>query len=426
MVESNKIKHQQWKILALMFLAYGGTMLCRNTIGALSPAMSEDPEIMLTITQLGEILAWGAVGSIVGKLFSGIVADLIGGRRALFACLFAVALSTMAFSLPSSVFFFSLIHFIMRVSQTIGWPSVGLLINQWFPKHHHGKSWGIISTSSRIHTALAAVLLGALVAAFSWRSSFVIAGFFYLVASFIFLYLIKSSPTKVGLKDLSEGAAHTNLSETLKNILKWIIILKNDLCFVYITLMMMMLSVLYDFVAYAPLYLNQATGLSAPDAAQASALFPLGALVSVVIFGFLYDHLKFKNLRILLICCLSLSTLFVGLLWSISSFGLSPGSTEILSFILIFMFGFTFAPAWYLPVNVYITGLGGYHIGFTLTLVDVFGYISSAIFNVVAGRLAESSWDYYLLFVMIFSVLATAFLFMFFREMQKNIQGTSE
>ena len=87
-------------------------MLCRNTIGALSPAMSEDPEIMLTITQLGEILAWGAVGSIVGKFFSGIVADLIGGRRALFACLFAVPLSTMAFSLPSSVFFFSLIHFV--------------------------------------------------------------------------------------------------------------------------------------------------------------------------------------------------------------------------------------------------------------------------------------------------------------------------
>jgi sugar phosphate permease len=283
----------------------------------------------------------------------------------------------------------------MRVSQTIGWPSVGLLINQWFPKQHHGKAWGIISTSSRIHTALSAVLLGALVAAFSWRSSFVVAGSFYLVASFIFLYLIKSSPTKVGLKDLSERAAHTNLPETLKSILKWLIILKKDLCFVYITLMMVMLFVLYDFVGYAPLYLNQATGLSAADAAKASAFFPLGALVSVVIFGFLYDHLKFNYLRLLLICCLSLSTLFVGLLWSIASFGLSPGSTQILSFVLIFMFGFTFAPAWYLPVNVYITGLGGYHIGFTLTLVDVFGYISSAIFNVVAGRLAELSWDYY-------------------------------
>lgn len=420
MVESNKIKHQQWKVLALMFLAYGGTMLCRNTIGALSPAMSEDPEIMLTTSQLGEILAWGAVGSIVGKLFSGIIADLIGGRLSLFACVFTVALSTMAFSLPTSVFFFSLIHFIMRASQTIGWPSVGLLINQWFPKEHHGKSWGIVSTSSRIHTAISAVLLGILVAAFSWRSSFLIAGSFYLVTSFLFLYLIKSSPTKVGLKDLSEKAALAGLSATLKSIFMWLITLKKDLCFVYITLMMMMLFVLYDFVGYAPLYLNQATGLSAADAAKASAFFPLGALVSVVIFGFLYDHLKFNNLRKLLLLCLSLSTAFVGLLWSINSFGLSQGSIQVLSFVLIFMFGFTFAPAWYLPVNVYITKLGGYHIGFTLTLVDVFGYISSAIFNVVAGRLAESSWDHYLLFVMAFSVLATAFLFMFFRELKKN------
>ena len=421
MVENSRIQYQQWKVLALMFLAYGGSMLCRNAIGALSPAMSEDPDIALNASQLGEILAWGAVGSLVGKLFSGIVADRIGGRLSLFVCLFAVALSTMAFALPASLFFFSLIHFIMRVSQTIGWPSVGLLINQWFPKNHYGKSWGIISTSSRIHTAISAVLLGVLVAVFSWRSTFVIVGAFYFVASFLFLYFIKSSPSKVGLKDLSERIEQTNISETIRNIFRWLIVLKNDLCFVYISLTMMMLFVLYDFVGYAPLYLNQATGLSAADAAKASAFFPFGALCSVVIFGFLYDHLKFDNLRILLISCLSLSAFFVGMLWSLSSFGLSEGATQNLSFFLIFMFGFTFAPAWYLPVNVYITSLGGNHIGFTLSLVDVFGYFSSAIFNVVAGRLANSDWGHYLLFVMVFCAFATIFLFMFFREMKKRL-----
>ena len=133
MIEATEIKSQQWKVLALMFLAYGGSMLCRNTIGALSPAMSEDPEIMLTTSQLGEILAWGAVGSIFGKFFSGIVADLIGGRVAIFLCVFAVAASTITFSLPSSLFFFSLIHFVLRVSQTIGWPSVGLIMELQIP-----------------------------------------------------------------------------------------------------------------------------------------------------------------------------------------------------------------------------------------------------------------------------------------------------
>ena len=118
---------------------------------------------------------------------------------------------------------------------------------------------------------------------------------------------------------------------------------------------------------------------------------------------------------------IGLSTLSVGLLWSLSSFELSTGSTQILSFILIFSFGFTFAPAYWLPVNVYVTGLGGYHIGFTLALVDVFGYISSAIFNVVAGRLAESGWGSYLLFVMAFCAFATIFLFLFFREMKKRL-----
>ncbi len=421
MVESDKLEYQQWSTLAIIFLAYGGSMLCRSAIGALSPAMAEDPDILLSASQLGEILAWGAVGSIVGKIFSGVVADLIGGRRALFACVFAVAVSTIAFSLPSSVFFFSLIHFVLRVSQTIGWPAAGLLINQWFPKQHYGKAWGITATSSRVHTAIAAVILGILVAAFGWRSSFVIVGSFYFVASFVFLYLIKSSPTKVGLKDLSEGLEHTNFSETLKSIFKWLIILKKDVCFVYISLTMMMLYVLYDFLGYAPLYLNQATGLSAADAATASAFFPLGAFFSLVIVGYLYDKLKFENVRVVVIGCLSLSTLCVGLLWSLSSFDISQGATQYLSFILIFMFGFTFAPAYWLPVNIYITGLGGYHIGFTLALVDVFGYISSAIFNVVAGRLAESSWGSYLLFVMAFCVFSTAFLFMFFREMKKRL-----
>ena len=421
MIEATEIKSQQWKVLALMFLAYGGSMLCRNTIGALSPAMSEDPEIMLTTSQLGEILAWGAVGSIFGKFFSGIVADLIGGRVAIFLCVFAVAASTITFSLPSSLFFFSLIHFVLRVSQTIGWPSVGLLINQWFPKQHYGKSWGIISTSSRIHTVISAVLLGVLVAAFSWRTAFVMVGSVYLVGSFIFFYLIKSSPKDLRMEDFSEGKQLTNFTQTIKGIFSWLKVIKGDSCFVYITIMMMMMFVLYDFIGYVPLYLSQATGLSASDAAVASAFFPLGALISVVIFGFLYDQLKFDRLRVVLITCLGLSTVSIGLLWSLSSLQISVGSIEYLSFLLIFVFGFTMAPAWYLPVNVYITGLGGNHIGFTLTLVDLFGYIASAIFNVVAGRLAESSWSNYLLFVMVFCVLSTIFLFLFFEAMKKKI-----
>ena len=279
-------------------------MLCRNAIGALSPAMSEDPEIMLTASQLGEILAWGAVGSIVGKLFSGVVADLIGGRSAIFLCLFFVALSTIAFSLPSTVLLFCLVHFIMRISQSIGWPSVGLVINQWFPKSHYGKTWGIVSTSSRIHTAVSAVLFGVLVAAYSWRSSFVMVGSFYVAAALLFFYLMKSSPAKVGLMDYSESVDQTSIAETLKGIFKWLGVLKNDLCFVYITIMMMMMFVLYDFIGYAPLYLNQATGLTASAAATASAFFPLGALTSVVIFGFLYDNLQFDRLRVVLISCL--------------------------------------------------------------------------------------------------------------------------
>ena len=421
MTGNNKIQSQQWNVLALMFLAYGGSMLCRNAIGALSPAMSEDPEIMLTASQLGEILAWGAVGSIVGKLFSGIVADLIGGRSAIFLCLFFVALSTIAFSLPSTVLLFCLVHFIMRISQSIGWPSVGLVINQWFQKSHYGKTWGIVSTSSRIHTAVSAVLFGVLVAAYSWRSSFVMVGSFYVAAALLFFYLMKSSPAKVGLMDYSESVDQTSIAETLKGIFKWLGVLKNDLCFVYITIMMMMMFVLYDFIGYAPLYLNQATGLTASAAATASAFFPLGALTSVVIFGFLYDNLQFDRLRVVLISCLALSTLAIGLLWSLSASQLAPGATQYVSFFLIFIFGFTMAPAWYLPVNVYITSLGGLHIGFTLTLVDLFGYVASAVFNVIAGRLAETSWSNYLLFVMVFCISSTIFLFMFFREVKKSL-----
>ena len=421
MTGNNKIQSQQWNVLALMFLAYGGSMLCRNAIGALSPAMSEDPEIMLTASQLGEILAWGAVGSIVGKLFSGVVADLIGGRSAIFLCLFFVALSTIAFSLPSTVLLLCLVHFIMRISQSIGWPSVGLVINQWFPKSHYGKTWGIVSTSSRIHTAVSAVLFGVLVAAYSWRSSFVMVGSFYVAAALLFFYLMKSSPAKVGLMDYSESVDQTSIAETLKGIFKWLGVLKNDLCFVYITIMMMMMFVLYDFIGYAPLYLNQATGLTASAAATASGFFPLGALTSVVIFGFLYDNLQFDRLRVVLISCLALSTLAIGLLWSLSASQLAPGATQYVSFFLIFMFGFTMAPAWYLPVNVYITSLGGLHIGFTLTLVDLFGYVASAVFNVIAGRLAETSWSNYLLFVMVFCISSTILLFMFFREVKKSL-----
>src|SRR5499426_1121381 len=124
----------RWEMLTLgcMYVGYMGFTQCRTAIYAASPAMVGDPELGLSKAMFGAVLGWGTAGMVTGKLLSGAVADLLGGRRVFLSALAITAAMAVAFSLARSHALLCLLNFTMLLAASAGWPAMSKLIAAWY------------------------------------------------------------------------------------------------------------------------------------------------------------------------------------------------------------------------------------------------------------------------------------------------------
>ena len=173
-LSSNAANRKRWNLIILvtMYTGYVAFMLCRNTLIAASPAMIEDPTLGLDKETYGQLMSWHSAGAIVGKLVTGLGADLIGGRKTFLLALLLTAASNVAFGLVSSLSLFKLFNFSEQFCKAGGWPAMTKIVGHWYSPKAHGRVWSIISTSSRVGTMLALFVIGALLGVASWRMAF--------------------------------------------------------------------------------------------------------------------------------------------------------------------------------------------------------------------------------------------------------------
>ena len=99
-------KRLRWEgtTLLTMYVVYAAMMVCRNTVVVVSPALIQDPTLGMDTAQYGQMMAYGSLGGVVGKLTLGLVVDRLGGRRMLLLTLALVAASTVSLTRHSHRF----------------------------------------------------------------------------------------------------------------------------------------------------------------------------------------------------------------------------------------------------------------------------------------------------------------------------------
>ncbi len=153
---------EQITVAVCMYVGYLMLTFCRTAFTTVSPALVEDPGLSLTTTDIGDILGYAALGSLVGKLLTGFVADRFGGRLTLLLALGVVASLTLAMGYLASFFAFALFIFCLSLVRAGGWPALTKLIGQWIPPANYGRTWGILSTGSRAGAVISSLVLGLL------------------------------------------------------------------------------------------------------------------------------------------------------------------------------------------------------------------------------------------------------------------------
>ena len=414
---------EQITFIVCMYIGYLMLMFCRTAFTTVSPALVEDPGLSLTTTHIGDILGYAALGSLVGKLLTGFVADRFGGRLTLLLALGMVASLTLAMGYLASFFAFALFIFCLQLVRAGGWPALTKLIGQWIPPTRYGRTWGILSTASRAGVVISSLLLGllliyalgevspdTLVAEYpgGWRWVPITAGCLGLLAVIgLWLGFPKQSVSALSKADAPKPL---DLLATLRFFARadrfWLICAS-----VMCTTMLMAL------VSFTGLYLAQSFEVSAGKAATAGTVFPLGCLISVLLVGFIYDRLTRKQRTYFMGASLAVGCLCIaGLIWITEA----PYDSTLrfsVALSLILLVGVCVAPVYYLPMSVFSVEFGGLRSGVLVGFIDATGYAAEAAFMPYAGRLADQQggWTQFmwLLFVIACAGLVSTTMFLY-------------
>lgn len=415
----------QLTLLVVMYLGYAAFMLCRNTLISTSPELIQDPNLNLDKESFGHLMSWHSAGAILGKLVTGPGADILGGRRMFLIALSLTAIANIGFAFSSSFFAFAGFNFFGQFAKAGGWPAMTKLVGTWYPQQRYGQVWSLISTSSRVGTITAGLLLGFLLSLISWRAVFVVSAGLTLLVVLVLFFLMKDRPEDIGLESLQDhqrklgenkkgsgsepkqaaGESQTHPLDSLNLLRACLFFASSARCW-FICFSIVFLTVVMDFLTFIPIYLSESLQMPPSQASMAGSCFPGGMFVALLFTSFVYDHVNKRNLIAVLGGLLMASCLCVMVLWRLDLVPVSIRTPAAIG--TIFLLGFTISPAYYIPMSVFSVAYGGKHSGFLVSLIDVFGYSGALLFNFFGGSIAEHyGWNVFLTGLIIITALAT-------------------
>ena len=415
-------KRLRWELIILgcMYLGYMGFILCRTAIYVASPAMVGDPALGLTKTMFGAILGWGTAGMVTGKLLSGAIADRLGGRRVFLLALSITAAAACAFAIAGGFVFYCFLNFTMLLAAAAGWPAMSKLIAAWYEPDRYGKVWGVISTSSRLSSVLSTLLLGTLLLRLSWPSVFVAAGTLTVGGLAVIFAFLKGGPADAGLTPPSALADGTAAPHVLDGagLREALIYFARSGRVWLMCVSIMCTTVLMEVIGFLPLYLKETLGISPAQAATASSVFPAGCLVALLAGGWVYDRVSRRGRARLLGGMLALSALCLAALFVMGRAALTPATAFAATAVVLFLYGLTVAPSYYLPMSVFSIEHGGKHCGVLIGLIDAAGYAAAMLYQFAGGVIIDrpGGWQNMLMLLLATAVLAAATTVWFARE----------
>ena len=294
----------RWRVLtvALLVIGYAGYYLCRSDLAVAMPLLIADlakrgiaPSDARI--RLGTIASLGVFAYAIGKFPSGWLADFLGGRRNFLYGMAGSIVFTLAFGLAAGLPLFTIAWMGNRFVQSLGWAGMVKITSRWFSYSSYGTVMGIVSLSYLFGDAASREFMSLLIAAgFGWRGVFYAAAATLGLLLLVNLFLLKETPERIGFPeppanpvnlfgDEGEKSAPESLSSLLRTF-------GRSRVFWLVCALSCGITILREtFNLWTPTYFVQSVGLTAADAAQKSALFPLFGGLSVLLAGYLSDRL---------------------------------------------------------------------------------------------------------------------------------------
>jgi MFS family permease len=186
-----------------------------------------------------------------------------------------------------------------------------------------------------------------------------------------------------------------------------------------------------DFLIFLPLYLTSFEGVSSAQAGFWASAFPIGCLLALFAGGFIYDSVSRKGRVGLLGGLLGATCVCVAALWCLKGLPMIPDSFKFpLAIGILFFYGFTLAPTYYLPPSVFSNEFGGKHCALLAGLVDAAAFSASMLYLIAGGRMVvmwgwQSVIELFLVIAVVATLITIWFAFEDYRRFHTNRWGRS-
>lgn len=370
--------------------------------------------------------------------FSGHIGDRIDLRLFLTIGMMGSGVFTVIFGLGywlnvHVLGFFLMVQVLCGLFQSIGWPCVVAVVGNWFGKSKRGLIMGVWNSHTSVGNIIGSVLASSMLG-FGWGWSFVLPGFFILVAGIVVYLFLVVSPENVGL-ELSgmevemnvegvplvdsekvdsgeEGLLQSENSDSLAAIgflEAWRLpsVAPFAFCLFFSKL------VAYTFLYWLPFYIRHTAiagvHLSDKTAGIFSTIFDVGGVIGGVLAGYISDMIEARAVTSVLFLLLSIPALvFYRIYGSISM---------LTNVVLMLLSGLLVNGPYSLITTAVAADLGTQSLikgnsralATVTAIIDGTGSVGAALGPLLAGYISTRGWNS-VFFMLIVSISIAALL----------------
>lgn len=339
------------QVLLLLCVMYLITYVDRVNVS--TAAASFGKEFGLSKTQLGFVFSAFAYPYLVFQIIGGWLGDKFGARKTLTVCAVVWAGATILSGLATGLVSLFLARMLLGLGEGATFPTATRAMASWFSAEKRGFAQGITHACARLGNAVTPPLVVALMAATSWRGSFIILGCISLVWVLWWAISFRDNPADhphITKDELAALPEYKQFKDRPK--VPWMPLFRRMspvtityFCYGWI---------LWLFLSWIPQYFLHNYQLDLKKSAIFSAGVFLAGVVGDALGGIVSDHLlkKTGNLNtarrnVVVICMLLTLASLVPLMFVhdlvISAVCLSLG---------FFFIEFTIGPMWAIPMDI--------------------------------------------------------------------------
>ena len=304
MFASMKLVNPVW-VLALLCTAYSLSFFQRVYPSVLSLDLME--AFSVDTAGFGVISSATMLGYAVTQIPSGLLTDILGGRRALVLYQVLAGLCCMVFTFCESLMPAVVCRFLLGLTLACNVPAYKLLAS-CVPAERYAQYCSILTGCAALGTLLASSPLVLLTGLVGWRAALFMVGLFTVLLGGMMYVLLSDADVAPGDSALSVGENVRALRSGIA-----VIVRMRNFWFIVLWFMFIIGNLFTLLTAWWGSYLMQANGLSKDMAGFSMSIMSLAPLALLMVFPWLSDRV-FHSRRIFLMLAAVLETLVLAYL----------------------------------------------------------------------------------------------------------------